>query len=189
MKKTFILIIFLSSTFVFSQKEKKTFIIPDYIKVQFAGNIGFLSTGVGYVLFDGLLYSDFIYGYVPKFTGNNEIHLLTKKNSFFVYTKKIKKIKISSILGFALTYETGKNSFVFLDDKYPKDYYKSNAFHFLFFGGISVHKRITGKSKITGFDFIAELGTVDVYLWYKVQSREIKLYDIFSLALGINIHI
>ncbi|MCK5029563.1 MAG: hypothetical protein KAR57_08010, partial [Bacteroidales bacterium] len=41
--------------------------LPDYVKLQFAGGIGFLSTGIGYTFFDHRLDVSFFYGYVPEY--------------------------------------------------------------------------------------------------------------------------
>jgi len=189
MKRNLLILLFLLPTFVFSENSEKTWYIPDHVKIQFAGNIGFLSTGIGYTFFNELLSADLMHGYVPKFITNTRIHIITQKNTFSFVNKSIKGFILSPVTGFTLSYETGNNSFILLADKYPKGYYRTNAIHSTFFIGGKIYKDFDQKSIIKGIDFIAELGTVDVYLWYKIQSREIKLYDIFSLALGISIHI
>ena len=196
MKKNRILIILLSILFInpiFSnkiiEKNQKKWYMPDYAKLQFAGNIGFFSIGIGYTFFNGLLASDLLYGYVPEFIANTKIHTITKKNTFSFLNKNIKNYILSPITGFTISYETGNNSFLLLPDRYPEGYYFTNAFHSTFFLGGKIHKNFDPKSKIKGIDFYIELGTVDLYLYYFFLSKELKIYDIFSLALGVNIHI
>lgn len=166
--------------------EEKSWYIPDYAKLQFAGNIGFLSLGIGYELFSKHLQSDILYGYVPYSIGGATIHTISQKNTFVLYNHKRNGYIISPIAGFSTNFETGNNSFLILPDKYPKGYYVTNAIHFTFFIGGKIHKTLTKQSKIKGFDFYVELGTVDTYLWYKIFSKEIKMKEISSFAIGIN---
>ena len=194
MKRRNIFIFLLLLTFIRGYSNDTTFIkskswyIPDYTKIQFAGNIGFLSAGIGYKIFKGHLYSDLMYGYVPSSFSKAEIHIITQKNTFPIFNKKIKNLTISPITGFTLSFETGGNSFLILPDKYPKGYYGTNAFHFTFFVGGKLHKDFNKQLKIKGIDLYAELGTVDTYLWYAILSKEVKINSIFSSAIGINIY-
>ena len=167
----------------------KAFFIPDYIKTQFAGNIGFLSVGFGYKFLNNHLYSELLYGYVPVSISKAEkIHTITIKNTFSILNKEIKLITLSPITGFTASFETGNNSFLKLPDKYPKDYYSTNAFHFTLFIGALVHKDFNNSKIINGADMYFELGTVDTYLWYAIISKEVKINKIFSSAIGINLY-
>jgi len=162
---------------------------PDYAKIQFAGNIGFLSAGFGYQLLNNHVYSELLYGYVPASISKAEkIHTITIKNTFPIWNKKIKEITLSPITGFTASYETGNNSFLKLPDKYPKGYYRSNAFHFTVFAGIKAHKKFRNNSLIKAADVYFELGTVDTYLWYAISSNEVKCNQILSSAIGINLY-
>ncbi|RLD61214.1 MAG: hypothetical protein DRJ01_08270 [Bacteroidetes bacterium] len=166
----------------------KTWYFPDYAKVQFAGNIGFFSVGFGYQFLSNHLYSELLYGYVPVSISKAEkIHTITIKNTFPTFTEKINEITLSPITGFTASFETGNNSFLKLPDKYPKGYYSTNAFHFTFFIGASVHKDFINSKIINGVDLYFELGTVDTYLWYGIISKEVMVNKIFSSAIGINL--
>ncbi len=46
--------------------QDKSWYTPDYVKMQFAGNIGFLSVGAGYQLFNDLLYTELLYGFCSQ---------------------------------------------------------------------------------------------------------------------------
>jgi len=166
--------------------KEKSWYVPDYAKLQFAGNIGFLSFGIGYELFNNRLQSDILYGYVPYSIGGATIHTISQKNTFVLYEYERSRYIISPTAGFSTNFETGNNSFLILPDKYPKGYYVSNAIHFTLFIGGKIHKTLAQQSKIKGLDFYVELGTVDNYLWYKILSKEVKMKDISSLALGMN---
>lgn len=170
-------------------KTKKWY-VPDYVKVQYAGNIGLFSVGAGYDLFSDLVSTELLYGYVPESVSEaKEIHTITLKNTFPLYTKHWDAFSASAISGFTFSYETGNNSQLKYPDKYPEGYYFTNAFHMTFFGGINLHKEIEASKMLTGIDFYIEFGTLETYLFYKVTSNEVGLDDVFSTAIGINLHL
>jgi hypothetical protein len=167
----------------------KAWYIPDYTKIQFAGNIGLFSAGFGYQFFNNQLHSELIYGYVPASVSKAKvIHTITIKNTFSILNKEIKAITLSPITGFTSSLETGNNSFLKLPDKLPNGYYNTNAFHFTIFVGAKGHKDFSNNSAIKGVDLYFELGTVDTYLWYAIIAKEVKINQIFSSALGINLY-
>jgi len=192
-KSTFLLLIVLSLfTNAFAQDsnliKKKAWYIPDYSKVQFAGNIGYVSVGLGYQFFNNHLCTELLYGYVPvSISEADEIHIITIKNTFPIFTKKVSNFTLSPITGFTASFETGNNSFLKLPDKYPDGYYGTNAFHFTLFIGASVHKNFINSKIINGVDLYFELGTVESYLWYAITSKEVSINEIFSSAIGINL--
>jgi hypothetical protein len=178
------------ATLIKDKVKDKAWYIPDYAKIQFAGNIGLLSVGVGYEVFKDVLYSELLYGYVPVSVSKaKEIHLITIKNTFPFFTKKIgNNFTLSPIAGFTASLDTGNNSFLKLPDKYPKGYYITNAIHFTVFVGAKVHKNFVNSKIIKGADLYFELGTVETYLVYAITSKEVKINDVFSSAIGINLY-
>lgn len=168
----------------------KAWYIPDYVKMQFAGNIGVVSVGAGYQLFDKVLYSELLYGYVPESVSKaDKIHLITIKNTFPVFRKEIaKNLTITPIAGFTTTIDIGTTTFTTLPSKYPDDYYVPTAFHFTLFGGVMIHKDFINSKMTNGVDFYVEMGTVETYLWYGITSKEVGLSDIFSTSIGINFY-
>jgi len=192
-RNTFTLFAILFLTNVFANDttliKVKGWYVPDYTKVQFAGNIGLLSVGFGYQFLNNHLYSELLYGYVPASVSKAEkIHTITVKNTFPIFNKKINKITLSPITGFTASFETGNNSFLKLPDKYPSGYYGTNAFHFSLFIGAKAHKNFINQKIMRGVDLYFELGTVDTYIWYAVLSKEVKINQIFSSAIGINLY-
>ncbi|MFQ3297768.1 MAG: hypothetical protein ACI921_001761, partial [Polaribacter sp.] len=107
-------LLFLSNTFaqdailIQDKAKEKAWYEPDYAKMQFAGNLGVLSVGVGYQLFNKVVYTELLYGYVPvSISKANEIHLISIKNTFPLYRKKIGNYTVSPIAGFTGSLETG----------------------------------------------------------------------------------
>jgi hypothetical protein len=173
-----------------SLDKHKAWYVPDYVKTQFAGNIGVISVGAGYQLFNKVLYSELLYGYVPESVSKaDKIHLITIKNTFPIFRKRISKnVTITPIAGFTSTIDIGTTTFTTLPSKYPEGYYVPTAFHFTLFGGAMLHKDFTKSKTIKGLDFYVELGTVESYLWYAITSKEVSVSDIFSTAIGINFY-
>ena len=169
----------------------KVWYTPDYVKMQFAGNIGFISLGVGYEVFEDVLFSELLYGYVPEsVSGAKKIHLITLKNTFPIFTKEIgSNYAISPIAGFTASYDVGPTTFTTLPSKFPKGYYIANSIHFTLFAGAKVHKKFVRSNFFKGIDMYAELGTVETYLWYAITSKEVKFNDAFSPAIGLNLYL
>ena len=193
-KLLYILIFILLSNIVCAENtilvQKRKWFVPDYYKIQFAGNIGFISIGTGYELFNNRLQSDILFGYVPKSIGNTAIYTITQKNTFSIHDFKLnKKNEISLITGFSMSYETGNNSCLFLPDKYPDGYYSTNAFHFPLFAGVKIKKTLRNDSKIKSIEFNIEACKIATYLYYSIINSEIKCNDITSLAFVFTLKI
>lgn len=174
-----------------SNTKVASWFVPDYVSLQLAGNIGFLSTGIGYKIFNGVWNAELLYGFIPKsFSKSKDIHLITIKNTFPIFTKKIsKKFIISPIGGFGITYDVGTNTFTSLPNQFPEGYYVPNAIHFTLFGGVNLYQNFTNTKTFKGVDYYLELGTVESYLWFAITSKEVTLADAFSFAVGINLHL
>ncbi|QNM86120.1 hypothetical protein H9W90_03105 [Polaribacter pectinis] len=172
-------------------KDKKSWYTPDYVKMQFGGNIGFVSLGVGYEVFENVLFSELLYGYVPKSVSQaDRIHLITIKNTFPIFKKEIgKNLTLSPIAGFAATLDIGTNTFTTLPSKYPEGYYVPTAIHFTLYAGASVHQNFKNTKIFKGADFYFEVGTVESYLWYAITTKEVKMKDIFSFDVGVNFYL
>lgn len=188
-----LLIVFWATSNIYSQDStqtnKKVWYEPDYAKIQFAGNIGFITTGFGYHFFNDKLYTEFLYGHVPRrISKADKIRTITIKNTFPIYRIQAKKYTLTPISGFTVSVETGNNSFISLPSKFPENYYSSNAFHgTLFIGGLA-HKDFENKKLIKGIDYYYEIGTVATYLFYSTTQKNVSLVDIFSSAIGINFY-
>ncbi|WP_036821295.1 hypothetical protein [Polaribacter sp. Hel1_85] len=187
-----ILVLFFSNSYAqetISVKEKSWY-VPDYVKTQFAGNIGLISVGVGYQLFNEVLYSELLYGFVPESASKaDNIHLITIKNTFPIFRKEIgENLTISPIAGFTTTLDIGTNSFTTLPSKYPDGYYFPTAVHFTLFGGALIHKDFKKPKIFKGVDFYLEFGTVETYLWYAITLKEVDLIDVFSADIGVNFY-
>jgi hypothetical protein len=163
---------------------------PAFVPVQFAGNIGFLSTGIGFTSHTKRYELALMYGYVPASLALTRIHTISAKNVFPFqrYEMKINQALIP-YAGLAISVEVGGNAFLTLPEQYPKSYYDfPKSIHATAFGGIKLQQLFERHTRtLRGIELFAEVGTVDVYVWYKAMSEDIKLTQMFSLALGVNL--
>lgn len=163
--------------------------VPHYIPVQFAGNIGFVSAGLGYTSNHENYQLSLLYGYVPSALGGASIHTVTAKN-IFPLTRYLMSNNRTLIpyLGVGLTVEISGNTFFRQPDHYPKGYYDfPKNLHAIGYGGAMLRHLFPDDFRLfRGMELYAEAGTVDIYIWYRAMSSQIRLNQIFSLALGVN---
>lgn len=190
--QTFLFFVFTQFTFaqedlsLESTKQESKCYSPDYLKMQFAGYIGFVSFGAGYSWWKDKAQSDIIYGYVPEYRGNARIHTFTQKNSFRLINFNKPAYEFSMFTGFSVSFEPGQHSFVKLPSKYPDGYYSPNCIYASLFMGSKLMFDIGEKYY---FDFIEtyfEINTLADYVFYNLIAGEDRSPIIFSFALGLN---
>ena len=166
-------------------------IVPDHLKVQYAGGIGFFSVAAGYSTRDGKVDGDLYYGYVPKSAGGLYIHALTGK---FTYSP-IKPLQYGNFrvkpfsTGLFVNYTFGKQYFGFRPENYPYDYYKfPTSLHIGGFVGGEVFREPVRPKPFRHIGVYYELLTFDrLLLSYMNNRNALSLTDIFSLGLGVKL--
>lgn len=171
------------------QDKNKAWYIPDHYKMQFAGNIGFVSFGAGYLHGKDKLETDLFTGYLPKFIGGDRVITLTLKSTYAPWEKQLKEnLSIKPFtLGLFLSYSFGSQFDTISPNEYPEGYYwwASSLRVGGFIGGMVTldYNKGDNKKRIT---FFYELGTYDLLLLSYVQNTEqLKVWDVTSLALGV----
>lgn len=165
--------------------------LPDYVKLQFAGGIGFLSTGIGYTFFDHRLDVSFFYGYVPEYFTVDDLHSISLQLTAKLFKFKYKNIEILPLnIGWFAHHTFGNEYWVTLPDNYPDDYYwwspGRNAGIFL--GGEIKTKLLANKTPASGTAFYARVGTRGLYLASIVQNSSIPIRDIIELGFGVAVY-
>lgn len=162
---------------------------PDYIKTQYAGNIGFISFGAGYQWWRQNAQLDFLYGYVPRFKGNATIHTFTIKNTFSLYEFSIKnKYNLSPTFGFSVSFEPGENSYARIPDRFPDGYYMTNSIYGCINLGL---KSVFIPKKEHFFSAVEpyfELNTLVDYLYYNIKAQQYWETEIWSFSFGFNLY-
>jgi len=173
---------------IIDEEEKREWYKPDFFTTQYAGNIGFLSLGLGYSWWSENAHSEFIYGYVPESKGNATIHTFTIKNTFALYKFNIlNKYNLSPIIGFSLSLEPGENSYMKVPERYPDGYYSANSFYACINVGLKSNFKFKKSRHFSSIDVYAEINTLADYIYYNIIAQEDRSDNIGSYALGVNV--
>jgi hypothetical protein len=154
-------------------------------RIQFAGNLGLVSAGIG--LFDAnkKLHTHFVYGYLPKAINGVEVHTIGIKPSFrFKATDLSYKTKLNFYTGITVFYGFSRNSYLIYPEYFQKGYYKSNALWTSLFLGSKLDMAIE-NSKIGTVSVFTELGFLDNQIGNVLLTKYIHLYDIVDLSFGV----
>jgi hypothetical protein len=152
-----------------------------YFKMQYAGNIGLISSGVG-TSFHNAIFIDINYGYYPGQT--SRVHTFALKTSFNLLNEKVLKKEIQIYSGFTTSYSFTKNTYAKYPSYFPNSYYDfPNAIHFqphLGIGYLLHHEGINNPASL-----FFEIGAMDYKLITAIRNKSIQLGDIINLCFGI----
>lgn len=182
-----VLLVLLGTTVSASGKRNKKLvdkiIAPDYINLQYAGNLGLGSVGFGYISENEKHNFGASYGYLPSSINSVEVHTISAKGAFnFRKHKLSENAFVNGYLGTNLLYSITDNTYLKFPGYYPSDYYFANAVHFAPFLGLKVGSR----KNISKFSYI-ELGTVDYYLVNQIKYRRSEFSDCLNVCMGITV--
>lgn len=165
-------------------------ILPQHFTLQYAGNIGLISVGIGAEPITDRLVSELFVGYTPKYIADADIVTLSQKFTYRMYNLVGRNIpSLFPTVGASINLETGKNSLLQLPEKYPKGYYGTKALTFGLFAGSSYQKTLPPDGFLKRVEGYAEVGTLGTYLFYNIKRKEYFNPDIWSLSLGIRLYI
>jgi len=164
---------------------------PNQVVLQTGGNIGLLTIGPGYRLGKGKTMIDVLYGFSPKFKSESANHLLTGKFTYSPFAIKLSKRYLAEPLriGTGLSYHFGKAYYTIWPDRYPKGYYWwTTTFRLTPFIGSAISTRIGSEDKfIKSMTLYGELGTHDLSILSWAVNKNISLWDITSIAVGVRL--
>jgi hypothetical protein len=171
------------------QKQIRRVLRPDYLALQYAGNIGFLSGGIGYMNRSDRYQLSIVYGYVPARYASVSGHLVTAKNVFhFAQSNISDRYHVIAYGSIGISVEVAGRSFFFQPDNMPPGYYDfPKSIHAIPGLGLKCRRQSKKLKGFEGVEFFAEVSTVDVYVWYKWISRHVEFHDILSMSCGVNL--
>jgi hypothetical protein len=166
--------------------------LPNYIKLQYAGGIGFMSVGVGYTFIKNRLDVTMFYGYVPKTFSITDLHSISLQ-----LTGKLLKFRINENIevlplnfGWYAHHTFGEEFWITLPDKYTKGYYwwspGRNAG--IFIGGEIKTKLFANKLPASGTAFYFRVGSRGLYISSKVGNNTIPITDILEFGFGVAVY-
>jgi hypothetical protein len=174
-------------------QEHNTFlqtIAPHHIQLQYAGNIGMVSAGVGYNVAGDKVHITLMDGFTPASVAGSNINVVALKGSYDIILIPLLRTKeLIPYAGLAATFETSGNGvYKKLPDRYSdRKYYKMSAFHANVFAGAKLRMPV-GTRQRQRLELYAETGTVDSYLYYYLKNSSMNFTDMFSMALGMSYH-
>ncbi len=167
---------------------RRRWFIPGQYKLQFAGEIGFMSVGFGYEITPRYQPALFI-GYVGENFGGSKKSVVTVslKNSFYLTKAPIMDF-FNPYLGISINWGNTHNTFKALPDYYPEKYYFQNKIHFAPFVGGELKFDID-RPYFNGWGIYAELLTFDAYLLEAIRTKYVKPHMALSMAIGITFYL
>lgn len=166
--------------------------LPDYVKLQFAGGIGFVSMGFGYTFFNQKLEVSYLYGYVPKFVSIDDLHSvslqLTAKFLRFKINPDIELMPLN--FGWFIHHTFGSEYWIKLPSNYPENYYwwSPGRNSGVFLGGEIKTKLLSNKTPASGTAFYVRAGSRGLYIVSKVGNSSIPLSDIIEFGFGVSVY-
>lgn len=175
-----------------SDSAKHKGVLPDYVKLQFAGGIGLVSLGVGYTFFKQKLEVSYFYGYVPKFASTDDLHSvslqLTTKLLHFKISPNIELMPLN--FGWFIHHTFGNEYWLSLPSYYPNDYYwwSPGRNSGIFFGGEIKTKFLSSKIPASGTAFYIRAGSRGLYIASKFGNSSIPINDIIEFGFGVAVY-
>jgi hypothetical protein len=153
--------------------------VPDHAKLQLAGNVGFLSPGVGWAL-GRRADADLFFGWVPEAVGGTDIFALTGKVTWAPWSVASGGWSVRPLTaGLQVTYTYGDQYFVV-----PPFTFTPTALRAGIAIGAGASRLVRGRE----LGLYAELVALDLGLAYALSNRRaLDLADAFSLALGARV--
>ncbi len=163
--------------------------VPSQYKIQYAGGIGFMSAGFGYEVSNTYQPALFI-GYLNESFGGskNSVLSISVKNSFYFIKQPILK-HFRPYGGLSINWGNTNNTFRYLPEYYPDEYYFQNKVHFAPFLGAELFFNWKGRRPFNGLGVYAELSALDAYLLEAIRTDYVKAHMAMSLALGVTFYI
>jgi hypothetical protein len=167
-----------------AERGGRAWYVPDHAKLQLAGNVGFLSPGVGYTLLGRRLEVDALLGWVPEAIGGSDILSVTAKVTGRPLAVRVRGVEWRPLsLGVQVTYTFGDQYFVRPPSQFPGKYYDfPTSLRAGIAVGTSADVRV-GDRRVGAY---AELVALDVMLKAWADNRgALSAADVFSLAVGL----
>ena len=166
----------LKFSFIFFVISFSSFAKDSSVNLQFAGEIGKYSIGVGH-RWSSWFYQAFHYGVVPKSESITKIETYALKNNFSFYDYEYNNFFTDFYFGVTAYYVPGSKYETDDLDSTPNGYYRQSSYRIILALGFEVV-----YDSLYAFYF--ETGVNDVWLINYYNNDSIEIKDHVSLALG-----
>lgn len=157
---------------------------PLELRLQYAGNLGVVSVGLGRDFAKPRLAFGISYGYLPKEINGAWVHTLGMKSTFNLVRHKHAALEFCQYMGTSITYSIASKTYTEYPSQFPRNYHIPNAVHVnpLIGTRLSYYDN-SGLFRKTSI--FAEVGTVDYLVIYGIRNKNLKPSEIINLSLGL----
>ncbi len=171
-------------------------LIPTHHTLQFAGNMGLLSAGVGWEYGKRRQWElDLLFGVLPKYNSRRTKMTMTIKSTYIPWSTYMKRGWSFEPLSCGLYVNTvfGSEFWSRQPDRYPDQYYPllATKLRANVFVGQRIGKTVPGNRRklvkqVTAF---YEISTCDLYVRAMFMDDHVCLRDILSLSFGVRLQL
>ena len=159
----------------------------DYMNLQYAGEIGFVSVAGGNTFFNDHYDFEIYLGFTPRIEGISEVGLFSfaMKNNYVPYTLDIGTYSLRPYLGLGLLLGANHRYNPNWQDNIDSNYYYQNNWHVTANLGLVMRKELDA-APLSSVGLYVETTTLDIYAVSYVENLgTLALNDIFSIAFGV----
>lgn len=162
---------------------------PDHAKLQYAGNLGLASVGLGYSYLGAVLETDLYAGWVPGYIGEPIFTAAIKQTYLPFELRPASPLVIRPLtVGVWASYTFGDDYYLVLPDYYPDPYYSwSTAIRVgLFIGGsLGIEQDLGAFESVSAY---YEVGTTDLAAnVYRESPAVVGLDGLLNIAFGLKL--
>ncbi len=169
-------------------------LLPEFAKVQYAGNMGFISIGGGWDYGVNKHWeTDIFIGFLPHYsTSKNKITLTLKQNYIPWRIKVSNKVMVEPLTtGLYLNSIWGRDFWVSEPEKYPSGYYAfSSKIRFNVFVGERITYNFNPERELfKSVSLFYEFSSNDLYIISAFNNSYLKPEDYLTLSFGIKLQL
>ena len=168
------------------------FLIPKQLIFQYAGNMGMFSVGLGWDYGHHRNYeTNLLFGYLPKFNSSSAKMTMTIKQNFIPWHAPIDDVITFEPFTCGIYFNTvfGSEFWQSQPKRYPDSYYDflSTKVRINIFIGerLTLNVPDSRRKFIKGITAFYEVSTCDLYIRAMIQDKQVSLWDIIGLSLGL----
>ncbi len=168
----------------------RPWMLPSHFKVQFAGSMGLISSGIGYEILKNKAELDIYAGYTPESVGGDYFFTFTPKFTYKPWHIGLKNNWSVTPLttGAFFVFTTGSEFKTYRPDYYPRGYYwwSDGMRPNIFIGGMLHKKSKRETAAFTNTTLYYELGSNDLKMTsYILNTQYFSILDVLHLGIGL----
>lgn len=171
-------------------------LIPTHFILQYAGNMGVMSVGIGWDYGKHKQWeTNLLFGYLPKISSHRGKLTMTIKENFLPWSMYMKGGWLFEPLSCGLYLNTvfGSEFWDHQPSRYPDKYYEplNTKVRINAFVGQRVTKIVPANKRkfLKSVSAFYEVSTCDLYMRLLVMEKKVSLWDILCLSVGVKMQI